>query len=390
MKSASRLLPIVILIAACSRPAHAWLRPHYEDAQIVERSELIVVGSLKPDSLVIVPHPKPKYGGISWETHATLIVREIIKGELKEKEIPIVIRYGLDVSIGGENLNRGRLEKNTPLPKADKILLIDTGNSAFSFGPGWDLAKDNLWLLRQKTQRAQPNDTSFGIEDPEDVQPLTLRKYLECYLLPDPEPAVRAAIQTNPDIGPRALRYLQHRQIVRSILEEKDPAIRVERLLPYYQTGNPEAYRGIVDAGPVAGPYLMALYKESPDERREDIIRLWGHIRYTGCVDTLIDLLNQQEKFWAAQTFDNDNWWNTDVSSQLTRTRRANYCLVYSSVFALGQILPDDPRAREALEATRRRWASINFSNKQILETCDKALQTLPTPAPLDPDIPPR
>ncbi|MCL2640099.1 MAG: hypothetical protein FWD53_04570 [Phycisphaerales bacterium] len=388
MKSAPQLLLAIILIATCSLPAHAWLRLHYEDAQIVERSELIVVGSLKTDSLMIVPHPKPKYGGVSWETHAMLTIREVVKGELNEKEIPIVIRYGLDVSTGGENLNRGRFEKNTPLPKADKILLIDTGNSAFTFGPGWDLAQDNLWLLRKKTHRAQPTDTSFGIEDPEDVQPLTLRKYLECYLLPNPEPAIRAAIQTNPDIDSRALRYLQRSQVTR-ILEEKDPATRVERLLPYYQTGNEEAYRGIVDTGSVAGPYLMALYKNSPDERRDDIIRLWGHIRYTGCVDTLIELLNRQEQFWAAQKFNNDNWWNTDVSSQLTRTRRTNYSLVYASVYALSQILPNDPRAREALELTRRRWATINFSNKQILETCVKALETLPNPPPIGPALPP-
>src|SRR5437868_5550017 len=81
--------------------AHAWLRPHYEDATVAERSELIVVARLKVGSIQYVPHEKKPSEGMSWEHHPTLVITQVLKGECKEKEIPVVIHYGLDPVVGG-------------------------------------------------------------------------------------------------------------------------------------------------------------------------------------------------------------------------------------------------------------------------------------------------
>lgn len=389
MKNASRVTVAVFILALVMSmwpsSAHAWLRMRYEDAQVVERSELIVVGAIKDGSVVVVPHPREVHRGLSWETHATLLVGEVVKGECREKELPIVIRYGLDVGIDDLPMVRGSAEGPTTLPVPKKGMSIhDTAD----FGGGSplveDARKEHLWFLRHGGERAQPDDKAYGIVDPEDVQPLSLRQYLESYMAAEPEPAVRAALQKQPEISARAVRYLQHREVQR-ILKEKDPAVRVERLLPYYRSRAEWGYReeardGIVSAGEVAGPYLMGIYQETSGERHEDIIRLWGEIRYRACVPELVELLKRQDQYWAAQDL-RPGWWNADVESRQTQSRRDAYGLVYSSVYALGQI--SDPRARDAIELTRRRWAAIKFENAQIVEACDQALKAMgPAPAP--------
>lgn len=383
-------LIVAIALLAWPAPAGAWQRMIYEDAQVVARSELIVVGAIKSDSVVVVPHlpqhPDPDEGH-SWETHAILLVHDVIKGRCSEKQLPIIIRYGLDVSIDGSGVNHGELKETTRLPAPRKsMVLFDFGSHDPAPILKEDLRNDNLWFLRHDGEMASSNDRSFGIEDPEDVQPLRLKDYFKCYLAADPEPGVRRALQRQPGIAARALRYLQHRQVQR-ILKGKDPAIRVEQLLPYYQIraawgGHYEAREGIIAAGSIAGPYLTALYQHSWGDAQADIIRMWGQIRYEGCVPTLIELLKREDQFWAKQKLET-GWWNNSPDSWLTKYRRTSFELVSDSVDALGKI--GDPRAREAIELTRRRWVAIHSENPQIVEACDRALKAFArrsTPSP--------
>jgi hypothetical protein len=233
-----------------------------------------------------------------------------------------------------------------------------------------------VWMLRHGGQRAAPKDHGYGIEDPEDVQPVALKKYLLCYLERDPEAGVRASMQVHPEIAGRALRYLEHREVER-IVKEADPSVRVLRLLPYYQSRANWGYReearsAIIDAGEVAGPYLMAVYEVTwQPERRQDVIQMWGAIRYKAVADLLIRLLEQEDGFWAHQEL-KEGWWNADVPSPLNTRRRDSYGLVYHATIALGQI--GDPEAREALELTLRRWQAIGFENPQIVEAAETAL----------------
>ena len=118
------------------------------------------------------------------------------------------------------------------------------------------------------------------------------------------------------------------------------------------------------------------------------MIQLWGEVRWAGCVDLLIGRLKEDDQFWAQQTLE-PGWWNHDVDSPLTQQRREVYGEVYSAVNTLSKIA--DPRAKEPIELTRRRWTSIQFENPQIVEACDAALKRFaamrenraPTPPPI-------
>ena len=63
-----RILILAIpLLALSALPARGWMRFPYEDAQVVERSDLIIVASIKDGSVIIVPHlRKHPDDGRSW------------------------------------------------------------------------------------------------------------------------------------------------------------------------------------------------------------------------------------------------------------------------------------------------------------------------------------
>ena len=86
----------------------------------------------------------------------------------------------------------------------------------------------------------------------------------------------------------------------------------------------------------------------------------------------LIDLLQQHDRFWAEQRLQK-GWWNDFSNPEQTERRRDIYGDVYAGVCALRAFR--DPRAKEVLELTRKRWLAINFDNKQIVEECDAALR---------------
>ena len=385
---AARRLPVLLGAVLLAAPAHAWLRAPHEDAQLVERSELIAVARLKRGSIVCVPHPRKRDEGRSREYHATLALAKVLKGTCRETELPIIIHYGLTPVVGGReerdgfmiNLSRGRKD----YPKGI-IEIVDTGSSVSGGGPlVKDAGEDNLWFLRRRSGRfgRKPGTGKLGIVEPEDLQPLELRDYFLAYLSADPERAVKEHIKTTPAIAERAQRFLDHCELQR-ILKLDSPKARLERLLPYYIKRahwglENEARRGIVACGTMAGPHLRKLF-EDPKHRalRTDIILLWGEIRYDGCVPVLTDLLKAHDKFWAAQTLDK-GWWNADVGTDLTRERRERYGEVYYGVVTLGRL--GDGRAREAIELTRRRWEAINFSNPQIVEACTEALKAMREP----------
>ena len=86
-----------LLLVLCPKVTLAWLRPTYEDATVVERSELIVVAHLKEGSIQKVPPRK--------EAHRRAQVQNTMRrshhyqgaerGKPRPLEIPVVIHYGL-------------------------------------------------------------------------------------------------------------------------------------------------------------------------------------------------------------------------------------------------------------------------------------------------------
>ena len=370
MRSLARPASLLLLVW-CATFSAAWLRPTYEDATVVERSELIVVAHLNEGSIQHVPHNRKADEGRSWEHHATLVIAKVLKGKCDKAEIPIVIHYGLTPSVGdGKYAPKGALE------------IHDTGNSRMGSDPlVKDAREDNLWFLRKRSglYGREPGNGNFGIVDPEDVQPLQWRDYFLLYLSADPAAAIRNYVQKNPDKAKRAKNYLDHLEVQR-ILKMEDPENRFAALLPFFlnrTTWNmkAEARDGIAGCGKTAGLNLMKLFADPKHQRfRQEIIRLWRDMGYRESAPLLIDLLKQHDRFWATQDLQ-AGWWNDFSNGALTERRRDIYGEVYTAAYTLRSFR--DPLAKEALELTKKRWQALNFENKQIVEECEAALREL-------------
>ncbi|MHC4252624.1 MAG: hypothetical protein ACYS9X_26195 [Planctomycetota bacterium] len=378
----SSLIGIGLALAALAQiPVHAWLRKRLEDAVVVERSQVIVVGRLKRGSIEYVPHKRKPNEGASWEHHAILIVSEVLKGTLDEREIPIIIHYGLTPVVGGyvkrDSFTLDCRGSRKDYPK-DVIEIVDTGSHNDTPFLS-DADKDNLWFLRRLAgiYGEKPGTGDFGIEDPKDVQPLALKDYFLAYLSEDPEKAVREYVANRPKLAKRAETYLDHPEIER-ILKTADPKTRAERLLPHYAKrhwwrGRSEAKEAIMACGEVAAPCLRKLFVDPADlDMRADVIWIWGDLRYDGCVDLLIDLLEKHDRFLGEQELRKD-WWKFGAGSELGRRCRAIRTETRAATGALGQI--GDPRAREVIELTKRR--SQTFADLHMVRSCDWALAEL-------------
>ena len=376
----SSLMCVLFLYAVA---AVAWLRPEYEDATVVDRSELIVVAHIKPGSIEYVPHKTKPDEGARWEHHATLVISEVLKGECDDKEIPIVIHYGLDPVVGGhatvDQIRRDQFVKANP---NDVIGIIDTGGKHRGGSPiVEDAREDNLWFLRRRSglYGREPGKGNYGIVDPEDLSPLEWKPYFLCYLSDNPADAVRKFAAEHPKAAVRVKSYLDHLE-VQAILKIKDPKERYEKLLPFFLSGTtwnmkPEATYGIISCGMVGAEELRRLFDDPQYGRfRDEILAMWVRMGYKQAVPLVIELLKKHDQFWARQQLEK-GWWNKDPESELTRRRQAVYGEVYSGVYLLRNF--PDPRAKEVLELTRNRWKSLAFENPQIVDECEAALRAL-------------
>ena len=383
---------LLSIILFCGN-AHAWLRMYVEDAILAARSELIVVGHIKKGSVTYVSHNKNENEGAGWEYHAmeyhaTLVIAETVKGKLEEKELPITIHYGIDAIVGGKSLSSshyGYFTAKNEKPAEDQIDLFDFGDSMTSFQPFiYHVEDDKLWFLCRREGeygREIGKGERYGIADPEEVQPLDLKDLFLAYLAADPEAAVKKYVATHPGLAVRTKRYFEHCEVAR-ILAIKDVEERAKKLFPYFlkwQYWHPqgcEARGGLVACGEVAGRLLVTAFNDPLVARnREEIMEVWGNMQYRPTVEELIKELESDDKFWGEQDLKGGGWWNGNVDSDpdLTEKRRNIYSKTYYTVFALNKL--NDPRAKDAVELTAKRWRAMNFSNPQIVEECDRALK---------------
>lgn len=381
MSRPPKLLGFAVIFSCCITVARGDLRVSYEDATVVERSELIAVGHLKKDSIHYIPHHS-NGGGASWHHNATLIVTRVIKGKSANQEIPITIQYGMDPFVGGYPVPGHPLKiSRGPVPsdEKDKIEIHDVGKSPMRPMPlVADAGKDNLWFLRRVDPKSWPSIKTgiFEIRDPEDLQPLNLHGYFEAYLAGDPSKAAKY-VKSYPELGERIQRYLDHLK-VREILRISDPAKRFDALLPFYMAGQTwnssrEARQGIVDCGKAAGEKIVALYQDPKYQNsRQDFISLWKYIGYREAAPLLIKQLEDDDRFWARQKLEKE-WRNEQGPAAAQRSRI--YGETYYAVSALGSFV--DPRARDVLEKTKHRWEAFHFENNQIVEACTEALKAL-------------
>jgi hypothetical protein len=380
------LVPFLVIVLFSPNSTFTWYRFPYEDAVVVERSELMVVAHIKEGTIEYVPHQNTPNGGASWEYHVTLIATEVLKGKCNEKEIPIIIHYGLSPVIGGYEQRDGVIRLNfrggrEDYPK-DIIEIYDTGNSGLSLTPlVKDAREDNLWFLRKRSGiYGQESGTgNYGIADPEELQPIELRDYFLAYMADNPETAVKEWAKKNLDKAGRAQRYFDHIEVQR-ILKIADVNDRLDKLQPYFLRRvmwdmNSEVKSGIISSGKAGGDYLMKVFDDPAYKQlRPEIILMWRDMKYKECVPFLIELLKKHDQFWATQKLESD-WWSNETNHELTNKRREIYGEVYYGVCTLRSF--KDVRARAILEATNDRWKAIAFDNTQILEECQRALKEL-------------
>jgi hypothetical protein len=132
----------------------------------------------------------------------------------------------------------------------------------------------------------------------------------------------------------------------------------------------------LISAGPdAAGPPLLKLFSDpARADLRSQILRAWADMHYTGCVDTLIGILDAENKFWGAQKIDTD--WAKDHDSELTKQRLEHYSNLLGAVRTLGALR--DARARPALEQTLARWGTIPYESQQVMDAVNESLKKLP------------
>jgi hypothetical protein len=366
------ILSITLLLILCPKVALAWERPTYEDATVVERSELIVVAHLKEGSILKVSHEKSPVAGASWEYHATLVISTVLKGKCDKQEIPLIIHYGLSPLDGGG-------EKDSP---KNGIRILDTSGGSEKLDLlVKDAGGDNLWFLRKRSgiYGREAGTGNYGIVDPEDLQPLESKPCFLCYLSDNPEASVKEYIRKNPDMAERGKRYLDHLEVQR-ILKTEDLGKRYDALLPFFLNRTTwdmkeEAGVGIATCGKAAGERLKDVFTDPTHHNlRSQIIRLWRNMGYRPIAPFLIDLLIQHDRFWAGQDL-KKGWWSDESDPELTRRRQDIYGEVYGAVYTLRSFC--DPKAKDVLEITRKRWIAVDFDNKQIVEECEAALREL-------------
>lgn len=259
------LAVMAALVAALSLPvaSSAGMSTYVPDHKIVEGNPLIVIARLRPESIEYLPEQEPS-GGWRWQYRALLAVESVLRGHVKEGEIPILIEYGIEPKVGGPyGLWRDDYLRLTPESREtlkDQPVSVYAGRSTFA---DWDplvsdAAESNLWFLRQV--ETPGGGSQLGLKGAFDLQPLELRDYFMAYLSADPETEVAAQVRRNPALAERAQEFLDHRQIERA-LKIQDPADRAEKLIALYAlyaTKSPraayEVREGIVAAGMAAGP----------------------------------------------------------------------------------------------------------------------------------------
>jgi len=373
------VLSLVFALLSMAPPASAWSRRPWEDAEVVGRADAIVVASVKEGSISFLP----RIDRIPRAHLLTLVITEVIKGTVDNKEVQIILHNGLTPVVGGvyerDGMGIYSGKNDADYPK-DTIEIFDTASAAYPLRTG-DLRKDALWFLRAPAGirgGGRPGDDHLGVRDPEDIQPLALKAHFLLYLSDDPEKAILAEQTMDPRVARANQRFLIHCEIQR-ILEVADPAERAQKLIPYFILGchynlKGEARDGLKGCGALVGPMLLAYFNNSRyTNARQQIIEMWVAVKYTDCVPILISILTRLDGFWAAQKLEGKWWERRD--SELGRERRKQYDEVRRAVWGLCQL--DDPRAKDSLEMTKRRWESINFPNKDIVEMCERALKRM-------------
>jgi hypothetical protein len=378
---------LFILLILGSNLARGWPRFPYSDTDVVQRSDLIIIAHVKEGSIVYVPHTMHD-GGMIWEHHATLLVTEVIKGAWHDKELPIIIYYGLGPVVwNGEN------DPSSPHPFSESgvekylgptsiIYIEDSGGR--SGRVSGDIRKDQIWFLRPRTDKSprfegdQPAD-ALGIEDPQDIQPLELKPYFRAFLTGHLEEKLKEyAVGASP-LAIRSKVHLDHLKM-EEILKEPNLTKRTEALLPFFLITDEgkegptqsEARFKLQSCGQTGAARLVQIFKDPKYEAMQsEIMLVWSNSDYNDAVPILINFLQTENRYWAHQTLAERRDLRDDVTTT-AQVRSRNR--MSSALFCLKML--GDPRSKLILEETKEFWKKLfpESDGANMTRECDEAL----------------
>lgn len=355
-------------------PAWGETRIPVSDVEVVQKAELIVVGRLKPDTIRAVANPVSEGRQRCWYL-AELEVSRSVAGLAEVGTLPIFIGPDLIAScyVDGDR---------QPVPEAGEAMEALVAGSYGWFGYWYqhsDVPAEALWLLQRGPEAVGPATgwPELGVLQPGQVRRPEHEEYFLAYRAADPEAAVREAIGRTPELAPDAERYLDQRELERA-LEIEDASTRAERLADSFARYSGlhwgrEAREGLLAAGSAAGPALRRIFHDPAfRHRRAAVIDLWGEIGDREVVGLLVEVLEEVDRFFAAESLAK-GWWN-QMADPRTSERRERYGELYSALVALSRL--GDPQAVPAIERAHRRWSALPDS-AQIVEACARALAAL-------------
>ena len=366
------MLFVLLWLSMVTPSPGPWIRPHYEDAFVVARSEMIVLGHFKEDSIKCITHGYDTGGGVavSEQYHVTLVVTSVLKGEERPSEIPLIIHYGLAPRVGGKDSPRSSCPKGA-------IEIWDEGNSLISPSPLIeDARQDNLWFLRKRRgiYGRQQGAGPFGVVDPEDISSASLKEYYLAYLSENPDTSLKKVTSGDIRLSERAKPFLEPMDLEK-ILSEKHPWIRGEALLLYLiklyrHRGDPKVGSDLKKAGDA----LIEIFEDSSmRDFTGDVMNVWASLRYEPGVEPMICMLGRLEAFWDSHKLEK-RWLEADTDS--AKEQQAAYAEMSHAISALRRI--GDPRAKQAIQTVRERWASYDGgTGEKIVQACEAALERL-------------
>ena len=388
--------PVALMIILTTSPAWAYSPLLKPDDQIAGQADLIVVGRIKTGSVEYVPHDE-KRDGITirgFVPRARLVIKRVAYGKLEDSEIYIWFRGG------ALPLVEGRFHWNYGKPGADRRLdmrrkkmqfppdsvQIGELNNSFYFREQFkNLCNDHVWFLKRHKglPGLKPDKQAWCIDSYFYVNNSETADYFVAYRAADPRKALLAQLPNYPDRADTIRGFVDYLDAIKAS-QIKDPAQRVEALLPYLFHGelldsdgkafwrwNSAPYvarEGLIAAGEPAARLLAKKLAERTDTAaRCRIIEAIGEIKYRPATDALDELLEKQNDAWAkikAGTFDPSD--ESPGNQRMVQSFREIRILVE----ALARLA--DPRSRRVLGTTLKISTALQFGG--IASSCEQTI----------------
>lgn len=379
----TKLFLLIGVFVMASTSSYGFLPVPYRDDQIFERSDLIVLGHLKKDSI------RENSNSV---VSAELVIDSVIKGNFKTSQISLFIHENLGLRlVKGTSYNLFKFSNDlggvstylidnqypwpskglTPVPE-DRVMIADVYSHQLVLNE--DVFNDMLWFLRKSRDvlDADMSGSAYYVENPEDLQLSELQSYFQAYGSKFPENSVRSYLAENPKIIWRAERWLQQQEIAR-LYKIQDPSERFQKALPYFLKNRWDTHDVILSCGKVGGEGLIPLFTDR-DRRdyRVEIMRIWAEMQYQGAIPLLIETVQQNNKFFASVEL-HDGWWQDQ--SSVGNERRDRYLDIINAVRTLAKL--NSQAAKEVLQETKFQWKLVKANPNKIPVECDDALKML-------------